>query len=65
MLGQARGGPTAPPQPLASVGLVRVDADERLWAYDFELVPAAPGEMRITVRAAVGTVLASIPIRVR
>ena len=34
-------------------------------AYDFELMPAAPGEMRITVRAAVGTVLASIPIRVR
>jgi FtsP/CotA-like multicopper oxidase with cupredoxin domain len=34
-------------------------------AYDFELVPAAPGEMRISVRAAVGTILASVPTRVR
>jgi FtsP/CotA-like multicopper oxidase with cupredoxin domain len=33
--------------------------------YDFEFVPAAPGELRIEVLAAVGTLLATVPIHVR
>jgi FtsP/CotA-like multicopper oxidase with cupredoxin domain len=33
--------------------------------YDFELVPAAPGDLRIEVRTAVGVLLTSVPIRIR
>jgi FtsP/CotA-like multicopper oxidase with cupredoxin domain len=33
--------------------------------YDFELVPAAPGDLRIDVSSAVGILLASVPVRVR
>jgi hypothetical protein len=33
--------------------------------YDFEFIPQAPGQLRFSVIAAVGTLLASIPITVR
>jgi manganese oxidase len=33
--------------------------------YDFEFTPAAPGDLRIEVLAAVGTLLATVPIHVR
>lgn len=33
--------------------------------YDFEFAPTAPGDYRLTVSAAVGALLASMPIRVR
>jgi FtsP/CotA-like multicopper oxidase with cupredoxin domain len=33
--------------------------------YDFEFVPNAPGNLRLTVSSGVGVVLASMPIRVR
>ena len=34
-------------------------------AYDFELVPDAPGDLRLLVTTGVGVPLASLPIRVR
>ncbi|MFL5580977.1 MAG: multicopper oxidase domain-containing protein [Gemmatimonadaceae bacterium] len=34
-------------------------------AYDFELVPEAPGDLRLTVTSAAGVLLAQVPIRVR
>jgi FtsP/CotA-like multicopper oxidase with cupredoxin domain len=33
--------------------------------FDFELIPAAPGDLRIDVTSAVGVLLATVPIRVR
>ena len=33
--------------------------------YDFELIPSAPGDLRLTVSAAAGPLLVSMPIRVR
>jgi manganese oxidase len=33
--------------------------------YDFELVPTAPGDLRFTVSAAAGALLAAMPVRVR
>ena len=33
--------------------------------YDFELVPTAAGDLRITVSSAAGAVLATVPVRVR
>jgi FtsP/CotA-like multicopper oxidase with cupredoxin domain len=33
--------------------------------YDFELIPAAPGDLRFTVSAAAGQLLVSMPVRVR
>ena len=52
------------PAPLATVRPSRQQLGNGE-TYDFELVPAVSGEMRITVRAAAGALLASIPIRVR
>jgi manganese oxidase len=33
--------------------------------YDFELVPAAAGDLRVTVSSGAGLLLATLPIRVR
>jgi FtsP/CotA-like multicopper oxidase with cupredoxin domain len=33
--------------------------------YDFELTPAAPGDLRLTVSSAAGALLASMPVRIR
>ena len=33
--------------------------------YDFELVPAAPGDLRIDIRTQAGVLLLSVPVRVR
>ena len=33
--------------------------------YDFELIPSATGDLRFTVSAAAGALLATVPIRVR
>jgi hypothetical protein len=33
--------------------------------YDFELVPAVPGDLRINVTTGAGGLLATVPIRVR
>jgi hypothetical protein len=33
--------------------------------YDFEFIPAAAGDLRLTVSSAVGALLASMPIHVR
>ena len=52
------------PSPLATVRPSRQQLGNGE-TFDFELVPAAAGEMRISIRAAAGAQLASIPIRVR
>jgi manganese oxidase len=52
------------PSPLATVRPARQQLGNGE-TFDFELVPATTGEMRISVRSAAGAPLASIPIRVR